>query len=805
LFVDETGQYEFSGLPDGNYAVREVVPAGYGIAYPASPWNVAVVGGQVATDVDFGNILLPSVTLDNTVTSLPEDTNTTLRIRVADIAIRLEQSPFVNQLLTGPDAALFQIVGTQLFLRAGVKLDFETKPLLEVTVNIDDPSIGTGPEDSETLQIMVTDVNELPVLTGGTFAIPEHSANGTVVGSVSATDPDVPVQELTFSIVAGNTNGAFAIDPMSGEITVADTTKVDFETQTSFVLVVQVEDDGVPPNQVTTPVRVNLSNINERPTVQDDTFFLDERSPVDTVVGALQVADIDANSEFTYSILSGNTGDAFAIDASGNIVVNDAAPLLFAVNPVFTLTVEVTDNGSPQLSDMATITINLNDLNEIPRVDDATFNIVENLANDSVIGSATGTDDDGTITNWAIVGGNVGNAFKIDATTGEITVNNTSAVNFEVTPTFSLTIEGTDNAGDAGTGTVTIHLSDIEEHGVLLYDQSTGRWVYGASDGQRFRANSAPRLLSADGWHPYTGDFNGDGVSDLAGRTSTGVWVISLNQSGEYQSSVWGTWEADATAGWNLVHVADFTGDGLDDIVGLNNNGDWQLAESTGSGFVMSVIGHLSNGNWVTHQFGDFTGDGRTDIASLNATGMWWLHESTATGLVSTRWVRVASQADSGWENFAVGDFNGDGMDDLVAQQALKLGQWWQAFSDGTRFFMQYANRWDAGTMTEMLVGDFNDDGRDDFAARREDGVWQVNLAQISGRMNRRAVGRWGTETGWQAVIGDFNGDGLDDIAGIQAATGQWWLFTSQGNTFRRDYFGTWGSINTPSHLGYVN
>ena len=40
--------------------------------------------------------------------------------------------------LSGTDAALFQIVGTELFLVAGASLDFETNPVLDVTVEVDD-------------------------------------------------------------------------------------------------------------------------------------------------------------------------------------------------------------------------------------------------------------------------------------------------------------------------------------------------------------------------------------------------------------------------------------------------------------------------------------------------------------------------------------------------------------------------------------------------------------------------------------------------------------------------------------------
>ena len=59
------------------------------------------------------------------------------------------------------------------------------------------------------------------------------------------TDPDAG-QAHTFAITAGNTAGAFAIDPSTGQITVANSAALDFETTPSFSLTVQVTDDGSP-------------------------------------------------------------------------------------------------------------------------------------------------------------------------------------------------------------------------------------------------------------------------------------------------------------------------------------------------------------------------------------------------------------------------------------------------------------------------------------------------------------------------------------------------------------------------------
>ncbi len=73
-----------------------------------------------------------------------------------------------------------------------------------------------------TVTVAPAAANQAPVIAAQTLTAIAGSANGTVVGSVQAHDPDAG-QVLTYSITGGNTNSAFAINPTTGKITVADT------------------------------------------------------------------------------------------------------------------------------------------------------------------------------------------------------------------------------------------------------------------------------------------------------------------------------------------------------------------------------------------------------------------------------------------------------------------------------------------------------------------------------------------------------------------------------------------------------
>ncbi|MEZ5942236.1 MAG: PQQ-binding-like beta-propeller repeat protein [Planctomycetaceae bacterium] len=103
-----------------------------------------------------------TLNVSQVVTGLSEATNTSAAIKIAGVAI-VDDALGTNVLsLTGTDAALFELIGGELFLRSGVSLDFETKPQLNVTIEVDDSDVGASPDDAVNLTVNVLDANELP-------------------------------------------------------------------------------------------------------------------------------------------------------------------------------------------------------------------------------------------------------------------------------------------------------------------------------------------------------------------------------------------------------------------------------------------------------------------------------------------------------------------------------------------------------------------------------------------------------------------------------------------------------------------
>jgi uncharacterized protein YjdB len=120
------------------------------------------------------------------------------------------------------------------------------------TIALDFPYVGlngTAYTNSITLlpytsAVLIKSQNQPPLIQNQSFQVMKTSPNGTFVGKVLASDPNTN-QILTYSILMGNSNGAFSINGMTGDLTVANSAALDLLTAPSQVLVVNVQDNGL--------------------------------------------------------------------------------------------------------------------------------------------------------------------------------------------------------------------------------------------------------------------------------------------------------------------------------------------------------------------------------------------------------------------------------------------------------------------------------------------------------------------------------------------------------------------------------
>ena len=130
-----------------------------------------------------------------------------------------------------------------------------------------------------------------------------------------------------------------------------------------------------------------------------------------------------------------------------------------------TITVTATDSSGATTEETFVLTVR--PINDAPRVVPATFQLLEFTANNASVGTVAVVDPEGhAISSFAITGGNVGNAFKIDPVTGEIKVHDATKIDFEALARYVLAIKATDALGAIGskateTGPITIDVQNL--------------------------------------------------------------------------------------------------------------------------------------------------------------------------------------------------------------------------------------------------------------------------------------------------------------------------------------------------------
>ena len=282
-------------------------------------------------------------------------------------------------------------------------------------------------------------------------------------------------------------------------------------------------------------------------------------------------------------------------------------------------------------------------------------------------------------------------------------------------------------------------------------------------------------------------DFNGNGVSDMLWRKSDGTLALwDINSSGAIGGSgflnVGGT-QVQPDASWSIAAESDFTGDGRTDLVWRNTAGSTALWTMNGASITsssqFSSAGTPVNPDpsWSVAGAGDFNGDGISDLLWRNPAGqlaLWTLNGSTITGSGFVSAGGNPVNPDPTWSIAGVGDLDGDGKSDLIWRNSAtnEVAVWLMngqtITGSGDMNAGGVAAKPDA-SWSLAGVGDFNADGNADLLWRNSDGslaMWLMNGSSI-GSSNFVTSGGVAVnpDATWHIVeIGDFNGDARSDI-----------------------------------------
>ena len=197
-----------------------------------------------------GNQAPTALIFQNAVTELAENVDVTPEFKVADLLIEDDGLGTNNLFLTGRDRERFLIQNSALFY-VGFTPNFEAQNSYEVTVNVDDTTVGVTPDLTQTLTLNITDINEAPtalILVNSTNAIAENTdtSQGVKVADIQISDDALGTNSLS---LLDNDQSSFQI--RGRELFFIG--KADFEAQSLYNLTVAVTDTTLNPAPNATP------------------------------------------------------------------------------------------------------------------------------------------------------------------------------------------------------------------------------------------------------------------------------------------------------------------------------------------------------------------------------------------------------------------------------------------------------------------------------------------------------------------------------------------------------------------------
>jgi hypothetical protein len=406
--------------------------------------------------------------------SVAENASTGMAVGITAHATDNDSGAVVTYSLSDNAGGRFAINATSglVTVANGTLLDYETATSHSITVLA---TSSDGSTNSQAFTIGVTNLNDNPVSavtdTNATAnSVAENASNGTAAGiTAHATDADAGAV-VTYTL-SDNAGGRFAIDASSGVVTVANGTLLDYETATSHTItVLATSSDGSTNSQAFT---IGVTNLNDNPVsaVTDTNATANsvaENASNGTAVGiTAQATDADTGATVTYS-LSDNAGGRFAINASSGVVTVANGTLLdYEANTSHSITVLATSSDGSTNSQSFTIGVsNVND-NPVSTVTDSNAvanSVAENASNGTLVGiTAHATDADvGAVVTYTL-SNNAGGRFAIDATTGAVTVANSTLLNYETATSHSITVLATSSDGSTNSQSFTIGVTNVNE------------------------------------------------------------------------------------------------------------------------------------------------------------------------------------------------------------------------------------------------------------------------------------------------------------------------------------------------------
>ena len=412
-----------------------------------------------------------------------------------------------------------------------------------VTISVTDDGTGNL-VDSETFTITVAEINTAPVL--GAIGNQNVDELATLNFTATATDSDLPADNLTFSLDAASITAGMSIDANTGAFSWTPTESQGGSTPS---VTITVTDDGTGNLIDSETFTITVAEVNTAPVLGAiGNQSVDELATLSFTATATD-SDLPADT-LTFSL------DAASITAGMTIDANTGAfswtPTESQGGSTPSVTVTVTDDGTGNLVDSETFTITVAEINTAPVLGAIGNQTVDELATLNFTATATDSDLPADNLTFSLDAASITAGMTIDANTGAFSWTPTESQGGS-TPSVTITVtdDGTGNLVDSETFTITV--AEINTAPVL---GAIGNQTVDELATLSFTATATDSDLPAD-----TLTFSLDAASITAGMTidaNTGAfsWTPTESQGGS-TPSVTITVTDDGTG--NLVDSETFT------------------------------------------------------------------------------------------------------------------------------------------------------------------------------------------------------------------------------------------------------
>uniref|UniRef100_A0A8C0LP38 Cadherin-23 n=1 Tax=Canis lupus dingo TaxID=286419 RepID=A0A8C0LP38_CANLU len=383
-----------------------------------------------------------------------------------------------------PPSPFFAIDSARGIVTVVRELDYETTQAYQLTVNATDQDKTRPLSTLANLAIIITDVQDMdPIFINLPYStnIYEHSPPGTTVRVITAIDQDKGrPRGIGYTIVSGNTNSIFALDYISGALTLNGL--LDRENPLyshGFILTVkgtELNDDRTPSDaSVTTTFNILVIDINDNAPEFNSSEYSVAITELAQVGFALplfiQVVDKDEGLNSMFEVyLVGNNSQHFiisptSVQGKADIRIRVAVPLDYETVDRYDFDL-FANESVPDHVGYAKVKITLiNENDNRPIFSQPLYNVslYENVTVGTSVLTVLATDNDvGTFGEVNYFFSDDPDRFSLDKDTGLIML--IAKLDYELIQRFTLTVIARDGGGEETTGRVRINVLDVNDN-----------------------------------------------------------------------------------------------------------------------------------------------------------------------------------------------------------------------------------------------------------------------------------------------------------------------------------------------------